>query len=89
MVTAEFVVERSDAGEHFGRSTDRIATQQLTHRIEQWVHKIDLCLDRFGHLRFVHDLGRDWRRWSRSERIAAVCLTTMILILPTVLVCDP
>jgi hypothetical protein len=30
--------------------------------------------------RFIEDYRRDWRRWSRAERIAAVTLLAFLLI---------
>ena len=33
----------------------------------------------------AHDLARDWKRWSRSERIAASLLAVISVLMPIVL----
>ena len=34
---------------------------------------------RAAHRTVAHDLLRDWRRWSRGERIAAGCMLAAVL----------
>ena len=29
---------------------------------------------------FAHELVRDWRRWSKAERIAASCIPAILLV---------
>ncbi|MDB5393016.1 MAG: hypothetical protein JWM91_522 [Rhodospirillales bacterium] len=50
------------------------------------VNQLGLWLDRFQHSRFARDLARDWRYWSRIERITACSVLVINLILPSILV---
>jgi len=50
------------------------------------VDKLGIGLDRFQHSRFACDLARDWRYWSRIERITACSVVVIALILPSILV---
>ncbi|MDB5397202.1 MAG: hypothetical protein JWM91_4708 [Rhodospirillales bacterium] len=50
------------------------------------VNQLGLWLDRFQHSRFARDLARDWRYWSRIERITACSVLVVILMIPAILV---
>jgi hypothetical protein len=49
------------------------------------VDKLGLGLDRFQRSRFARDLARDWRYWSRIERITACSVVAIVFILPSIL----
>jgi hypothetical protein len=50
------------------------------------VEQLGLWPGRFQHSRFARDLARDWRHWSRIERITACAVLAINLILPSILV---
>jgi hypothetical protein len=60
------------------------APYQLRDRttVMRAVHKIGRWLDRPRHSRIAHDFARDWRRWSKTERITAGVLVMILILAP-------
>jgi hypothetical protein len=54
---------------------DRTSVMRAVHKIGRW-------LDRPRHSRIAHDFARDWRRWSKTERITAGVMVMILILAP-------
>ena len=67
------------------KDRDMVNSAQLTQCRRSRPIRVLPPLCHLGQSRMIHDLGRDWRRWTKAERaFAPVIAAILLIVIPTI-----